>query len=487
MSSRNLRSKTELLIPEIANYVKKSATSAKLSLSEVKFLPYVLLELAEQIAELTGSWNPVEIFTPDNTKVEKAKFIEAFTSNSVYNPHFIYTYAENFEYNDSQKSLRLLLSRVRSFTPQTRVERLAKIALYFKILDDLATCELVEGIQKKDEGKIGRALEQKYPKTNQALLNIARESYAEKVLDIKVRGAEQQGLLTRGEMKFLLDKQFDAAKIKEAFTWALDQYGMLSSGNDILGFSVVIDEKATAIDVRDKSINGPTIFIPAEHKVNGINLIKLIGHEIEGHARQSVNGKRLFFIGGGALKVDNEILYEGLAKRYDDILSKKLFGTSEGVPLPYYTFAVYAAEVGKSFYDIFHDQVNIRLRVAINKQFSDNLPALTEIEQKIVSEVINSSWATTYRVMRGHTDTTNPYKFAMAKDLAYLLGYITDKQLVESGVGYVNEAAIIASGGLQLLAEFELEEDYLPLSYQDVATKYCRKVLMDQSKDTSIA
>ncbi|MDQ6662327.1 MAG: hypothetical protein M3Z24_15355, partial [Chloroflexota bacterium] len=138
---------------------------------------------------------------------------------------------------------------------------------------------------------------------------------------------------------------------------------------------------------------------------------------------------------------------------------------------------VYAAERGRPFYDIFRNQLNMRLRVALKKLPSENLPYYHEVEEKILNEAIDRAWVITYRIMRGHVDTTNPCGFAMAKDLAYLWGYIIDKQLIEMGIGYINEAAIMASGGLQLLAEFSLTEDSLPLPYQDVATKYVKKIL----------
>lgn len=82
--------------------------------------------------------------------------------------------------------------------------------------------------------------------------------------------------------------------------------------------------------------------------------------------------------------------------------------------------------------------------------------------------------------MRGHIDTTNNSSFAMAKDLCYIRGWLLDRQLREKGLGHLNEAAIIARGGLQLLAEFRLSESDLPLPYRDVATKYWQKVLKPQ-------
>ncbi|MDQ6661963.1 MAG: hypothetical protein M3Z24_13500, partial [Chloroflexota bacterium] len=347
-----------MLTTEVTNYLKKTLRVDKLSLPQIEALPFPLLEITEQIAALTGSWNPVEIFTPDNARVERAKFIEAFHANQVYNPQFTYSYAEKISLGDSRKILNELCRQVKQLTPRSQIERLARVALYFKIGDDLATCDLVEGIQAKDEEQIGRALKQKYPGTDQELLKIAEADYIYRISGDTDTRIEQQGILTQQEINYLRNKEFDAIEIKKAFIWAIDEYRIKRSENNKKGFLVVIDEKVTSIDVRDKSINGPTIFIPVDRKVNGINLVKLIGHEIDGHARQSVNGEKLFLIGGGALKIDDEILYEGLAKRYDDFLSAKLFGTSEGVPMPYYTYAVYAAERGGPFYDIFREQLN---------------------------------------------------------------------------------------------------------------------------------
>ena len=40
------------------------------------------------------------------------------------------------------------------------------------------------------------------------------------------------------------------------------------------GFAVTVDEKTTSIDVRDKSAKGPTVFIPKQKKMNGIELFE---------------------------------------------------------------------------------------------------------------------------------------------------------------------------------------------------------------------
>ena len=87
---------------------------------------------------------------------------------------------------------------------------------------------------------------------------------------------------------------------------------------------------------------------------------------------------------------------------------------------------------------------------------------------------------TTFRVMRGHVDTSNKRAFAMTKDLSYLQGWLLDRQLRKHGLGHLNEAAIIARGGLQLLTEFQLSESDLPLPYRDIATRYWQEVLKPQ-------
>jgi hypothetical protein len=67
---------------------------------------------------------------------------------------------------------------------------------------------------------------------------------------------------------------------------------------------------------------------------------------------------------------------------------------------------------------------------------------------------------------------SNPLGFAMSKDLAYLQGWLTDKQLGEAGYGGINEMAVIQSGGLQILARLGVDEKDIPHQYKDVVKEY---------------
>jgi hypothetical protein len=110
------------------------------------------------------------------------------------------------------------------------------------------------------------------------------------------------------------------------------------------------------------------------------------------------------------------------------------------------------------------------------------LPEDTGIDKEKMDKIKRNAWRTTYRIMRGHTDMTNPKKFAMAKDLGYLRGYQMDKQLRDNDLGYINEEGVIASGGLTMLAEMKLPKDHLPHPFRNVTQKYWEEVLRPQMR-----
>ena len=488
----------------IANYIGKE-TSIKIDKKPIKEkidiklekLPRDLVAIAENVARISGTWNPVEIYTPNvaSQESEKKKFFEAHDKGEEYNPQFIYEYANSLDLKTSRERLLTQMHALRDFGEKKkrffwqkhdkkggkltldRGTRIFRTALYFKIKDDLATCDLVDGIKSKSEEKINAALKQKYPGIDQSLYDLAVSEYV-KMSHPKPEGEEkkEKGLLSDDEIKWLGERKVKAPEIAEAFKWALSRYGLLRTSTNGKGFMVKISKEATNIDVRDKSVFGPTVFIPENREFDTKTLLGLIAHEIEGHARQSVNGEEVFLLGGGRLKIDNEQLYEGLGKRYETMIEKKLFGSSESTPVPYATFAVKMADEGNSFAQIFKDQLERRIQV--------KLKTVSTIEPADMEKIKDNAWTTTYRTMRGHVDMTNPNKFAMTKDLSYLRGYQMDKQLVENGLGFINEEGVIAQGGLALIAELKLSPEKLPHPFLDVATQYWDEVLKPQYKSS---
>lgn len=495
----------ENLSPDVANYIGKKGTihlerkpiDHELQLPTIDKLPKELVVIAEKIAHISGTWNPVEIYTADPSSIEseKKKIFNAYDNGEEYNPTLTYSYAKSLDLRDARTKLVEQLHVLRNFgihkkskwkfwdkdklpgkQTMDRTTRIFRSALYFKIKDDLATCDLVEGIKKGDEDKISTALKQKYPGTDQSLYDLAVEGLTSQIFNNK-SADNSKGVLTDDEVEYLEELTFNAQDIKSAFEWTLSQYGILYTESNRSGFKVKIDKSTTSIDVRDKSANGPTIFIPEGRVMSGARLLAIIAHEIEGHARQSINGELLFKIGGGKLKIDNEQLYEGLGMRYETNIEKRLFGINNSAPEPYFVFGTKMAEEGNSFFKIFQNQVELRLRVKLKIPLGQDLPPLNEIDSEVLTKAKNSAWLITYRVMRGHLDMSNKKKFAMSKDLGYLRGYQMDSQLVNNGLGYINEEGVIASGALALLAEFNLSEKNLPIPFKDLATKYWLEVL----------
>ena len=351
-----------ILLPEVTALLAKEETHQKLPLSSLENVPPFIREKAERIAEITGTWNPVEIYTADAESITKAKaeLFEHFDRGEHYTPELTYSTAEKMDVTEARTELQAMLDDVRSthYDRDDRVARLARVALIAKLQDDLASCDLVDGINNRDEPTIKRAVGRKYMGSDAELSKIVHETY-EGLTHVEEKSTGS-GKYSLEDMKLLTEKEFNAEEIKAAFEWGLDQLGILGEG----GFKVVIDPRVTSIDVRDKSANGPTVFIPPPRKVTGRYLLELLNHEIGSHCRQSMNGARLFQIGGGALKLDEETLYEGLAMREENELTTDYFGEAEVYALPYYALAIEQAEQGKTFYEIFSHMYEIRLHAA---------------------------------------------------------------------------------------------------------------------------
>jgi hypothetical protein len=469
------------LSPEINRFIsKRTAQTEKMSLPHKENLPPRLRETAETLPSLTGTWNPVEIYTADSKSIEEEKshFFDAFRNGEEYNPHFTYSHANTIATDVVRPELETLLHKIRTFPvdKNNRELRIAKIALYYKIKDDLATCDLIEGITNENEAEIKNAMESKYGRMETYFQDKALKGLEEAIT------APYNPANDSPELKFLKHLSFTPEQTSEVLVYMLKEYGWLRDENNPNGFRTIMDENTTSIDVRDKSIQPKTIFNPVNRigkPINGLSLLQLIGHEGEGHVLQSMNGEALFGIGGGVLKVDNETWYEGLAKRRDKEILDYFNETKPNAEPYFYPLAIATAQNGGTFYDIFQEQLNLRLheirRISLDTKIDPK--SVTEEELELAKK---GAWKTTYRVMRGHTDMSNPLGFAMTKDMAYLEGELNDQALQNKGLGYLNEAGILQKGGLQLLAEFNLKPEDLPYQYKHVWKKYWDEVLRPQ-------
>lgn len=440
-------------------------------------------DIGMEIAQMTGNWNPVEIYTAHNMQAERKTFLDAHDSGEEYVPQFEYRHAEEMDLRHAKPVLESLMRRSHLLREDTLQERLTKLSLLYKIQDDLATCDIVTGIKNRNDELTSRGFQAKYPGLDEPLLRFTQEAF-----ERGLRGYREPAvpsILSEDEKNYLETLKIGPEGQAKAFTWALKKYGILREGKEGRGFQVVVDPKGTSIDVRDKSALGPTVFIPTDRAeaVTGKELCALIAHEISAHARQAVNGEELFRVGGGALRMDDETMYEGLALRYEHDFREKYFGKKNEDMEHYYfyVFAVEKAEEGWSFQEVFEDQMERRLRYTLMLPYDKPLPPRDAIDPALWKLSQQRAWRTTYRVLRGHVDVRNQHNFAMAKDLSYLRGWLIDQELCKRGLGHLNEAAIVSLGGLQTLAEIGVQEHHLPIPFMDLAPEYAKILLSERA------
>ena len=473
--------------PEVKRYVDAvtgaiGANRAELA-SVLSDVPAELNEIVESLERLTGTWNPVELYTADNMSEQKAAFIEAYKRGEEYVPTFDYADAASFDVEAARPMLAALRSRAMDVSTNNDRDRLARIALIAKIDDDLATCDIAEGMKTGSDALVKRGCWAKYPGGDAELTAFATETFAQL---LSSPPPDVPSLLNEEEKSYLKNRKMSPDEQAEAFAWALKKLGIYRDpGADGDGFQVIKDPKATALDVRDKSKRGATVVIPIDRDgdMTADELCALIEHEIGAHARQAVNGKRLFKLGAGALRKDDETLYEGLAIRYEwDFMEKQFGNVRHDMDLStLYVFAVDIAEKGGTFRDVFEDQLERRIRLKWEIPVDRPVPAKEGMDEKEYNECLGKAWRTTYRVMRGHTDATNKEGFAMAKDLAYLRGWLMDRQLLEAGQGHANEAAIMSAEGLRSLAAMRFTPEDVPVKYQPIGEEYMRMLLAQRN------
>ncbi len=161
-------------------------------------------------------------------------------------------------------------------------------------------------------------------------------------------------------------------------------------------------------------------------------------------------------------------------------LSTELFGETANIASALYTLAIEIASRGGSFSDVYHRIHEVVLHQELKLHPTSDLPPTEEIPEKVREKAEAEGWRVAYRVMRGHTDMSNPEAYAMTKDLAYLRGQEIDRELQEVGLGHLNEAAVLDGAGLRLVQEFNLTPDDLPIKNTNLGKRYWEEVLKPQ-------
>jgi hypothetical protein len=433
---------------EVVELERAAAERGRIPLPELGRIEAEIPALGE-IAALTGCFNPVELITIDRVEEVREEFLAARPKS---NPTF--TYQESTAALDASLSRRgltmgeverrlLHIEEELRGEPRDELEGLIREALLEKIEDDLATIELYRGLIEKDDLRVKRAFASKYGSgVDEALFAAAEE-------ELDRRTKEPARAHASG-------RSMSAGQLADAMRWMLDRYYahyQRRTGRPIpdeVKLRVVVDPRYSSVDVRDKSSEGPVIGIPPVERTLP-QCLALLRHEIDQHARQSLNGRLMFGFGGGLLKTDEETWYEGLAKQREMQFMRERFGARTHSAQPWFVFAIRMADEGKSFVEVFE--------------------AIREMSGA------STAWITTYRVFRGHHDTSNRARFGLAKDRAYLAGWMLQEQLDARGLSHLNEAAVCRRGGLQRIARFDFGPEDLLFPDLDLTSRWFEEVM----------
>jgi|GEM_PF-1023319 len=455
-------------------------------------LPKAFVKTLERLPQLTARFNPVELYTADDVNALKEDFIERYKEGERFNPTLTYEKGtQNLRKSlkqdgTSPEKVKVELQKLRAevaqeaLAPGDDLGAVMKKAILHKLDDDLSTLDLLEGLEQKRDPQIKAALATKYGRgVGQPLYDAAKVVFSF-LVENQAHAPKRKGADAPPPPKMELPadlakhlskaETMSGAEFKDAVDWMLNRYyGMYEqkTGKAFpkeLKYTVQLDARFSAIDVRDKSSDGPIIGIPDKPR-SPKKYLELLRHEVDMHARQSLNGHFMFGFGGGALKVDEETWYEGLAKTADTELMMEMFGDNTNPTLPYYPFAIRMAEEGKSFVEVFEAMKTLRLEAGSSEKMA-----------------LSNAWNTAYRVFRGHIDTSNPDAYAMPKDQAYLRGWMLQSQLADHGLSHLNEAAIGPLDGPLTLSRFDFGPDDLMFPDVNLTRAYFEEVMRPKAE-----
>lgn len=365
-------------------------------------------KLINQVANFIGTINPVELVTATNVSSVKSTWINNAINGDYGNPQLEYNrelLEKTVSYAEPLRRLRKIIAN----EPSSLINDL----VIGRLDEALRSTELAAAILIHNDAEAKRHATAIYGMPTSEQVYQAYRLVREEADDPLPPTVHHRAKINKTEREALEAKKFYANDIKYWFERVLDLY-------NIEGWRVEINPIYTAIDVRDKNSSGmPVVGIPFDSEKNGLQLICLVGHEIECHLRGSENCRQLLLelLGEDSpylplipalAKSDNEYLYEGVAKVSD----VRLGGDSQ-MPKPFATIACDLAERGYGFDTITSTLYNFIHNANPNRKKED---------------VLKTTWGTTYRILRGSSNTARG-DYLFSKDYSYFCGFSEAEEL----------------------------------------------------------
>jgi len=277
----------------------------------------------------------------ENQEVSDKKYIEECSkeeqeiTNEEYTemcPTFIYPEIEKID----EEKLKKTNNDLKDIKEEINIE--CKNENTKKILDELllSSKALIDFCINKKNGNEDNAFEQikiVHNDINDSLCQSANNIYKEKIEFFKDRPE-------KGELERKIENTiFDAQGIKTVLELALIKGGLSEAG-----YKVIIDKEATGIVVSTNrsGYDSPVILIPPDAEKNGLQLIRLVAHEVGRHVTTNIYNEKQGF--NGMMGKGWDVANEGISKRSEAEVAKEMLGEEfcdfEISAEPYYILAM---------------------------------------------------------------------------------------------------------------------------------------------------
>ena len=372
-----------------------------------------IVRYAQRIDETAGKFNDVFFFINPfgregrSYSTEMSAFLKRVKEKD-YNPTFEYPNLSNFEIKKLESVLDKLSSIYKEVNYESnehikRIIREAIILIKNKI-------NFLISVKQKNESRSFEFAKRIYGDISYELTEKAENVY-KKMLD---RKREENSKY----VKKLREKTFDSQEIENKFREAL--YAM-----ELYNWDVVSEKEAGQIDVKFSSLkyNKPTIVIPRKRKLNGINLIKRIIHEIV-HIKTNTNNRELGF-GGVIFGRDYELYQEGIAKIIESDFMNNILETKKELSNPYYIIAMNKIKNGYSYHKLFDHLYKLKMEEYKTGSVygKDEIEKISQRESLLICR----------RVFRGFRKSLSSGRYYFPKDKIYFEGEILAKKMWDNG------------------------------------------------------
>ncbi len=341
--------------------------------------------------------------------LEVDEFLEKMNDKE-YNPAFYYPNLVKLD----EKRLVSSLNKLDDILKAVKMEENDLLKQIVKESIALMKCKInfLLAAKEEDEAKAFEFAKNIYGDINSDIVSKAEEIY-----NIILEEKEEE--IFDENYSCLKEEIFSAEEIKNKFKEVL-------VAMNLGDWDVVLDKESSQIDVKFSSskYEKPTVVIPHQRKLNGVNLMKKIIHEIV-HIKTNANNKDIG-LEGVIYGRDYELYQEGYARIIENDFINEIFGVKKELPSPYYILAMDKIKKGFNYHKTFDYLAALKKKEYQSKGVDSGSAEM--ISQKEAMFICR-------RVFRGFKGSLEKGGLYFPKDKIYLEGESLSKKIYDAELG----------------------------------------------------